>query len=261
MIKALNTAATGMAAQETNVDTISNNISNLNTTGYKKQRAETEDLLYETVTEAGARSSANTQYTVGVQIGSGSKISAIRKTFTQGSPKPTNNPFDLMISGEGFIGISMPNGEIQYTRDGAFSLDNTGTLVTKAGHRVLPGLTFPQNLVSVNISEDGNVDAYLNGQVEPNNLGVIPIFTFANPSGLRAMGGNLYRATSASGAPVQNVPGQNNAGKVQQGFLETSNVRVMDEMTNLIKAQRAYEMNAKVMNVADQMLQTVNNIR
>lgn len=261
MMRALNTAATGMATQETNVTTISNNVANLNTTAYKKQRAEMEDLLYETVTEAGARSAANTQYNVGLQIGSGSRVSAVRKEFTQGAPKLTNNPFDLMINGDGFFGVVLGTGETMYTRDGAFNVDSTGTLVTRQGHRVFPGITFPPGTKSVNITEDGSVEVFLNGQVQPNVVAQIPIFTFINSTGLKSYGGNLYRLTASSGEAIQNIGGQSNAGRIQQGALESSNVSIMNEMTSLIRAQRAYEMNSKVMGIADQMLQTVNNIR
>lgn len=261
MLRALNTAASGMSAQETNVNTISNNIANVNTTGFKKGRAEFEDLLYETVQEAGARSSENTQYNVGVQVGSGSKISAVRKDFTPGSPLVTNNPFDLMINGEGFFGVVAPNGGLTYTRDGSFSVDAQGSLVNKSGLRLFPGFTLPPGTVSVNVSTTGDVDAFSQGATDAQNIGKIPIFTFTNQVGLKSAGGNTYRATSASGAPQQKNAGEAGAGSIQQGTLESSNVKVMNEMTNLIRAQRAYEMNSKVMGVADQMLQATNNIR
>jgi flagellar basal-body rod protein FlgG len=261
MLKALNTAATGMSAMETNVNTISQNIANLNTIGFKKSRTEFEDLLYETQVVAGSRSSNNSRYNVGIQIGSGSKVSAIRKEFTPGSPIVTNRPFDLMVNGEGFFGIILPNGTIQYSRDGAFNVNAQGQFVSKNGYKVFPSITLPPGTLSVNISETGNVEAYMKGQLEPTAIGVIPIFTFVNPVGLRAQGGNLYAVTKSSGQAIQNVPGENNAGSIMQGSLESSNVSVMNEMTGLIKAQRAYEMNAKVMGIADQMLQTINTIR
>ncbi|MCK6593608.1 MAG: flagellar basal-body rod protein FlgG [Bacteriovoracaceae bacterium] len=261
MMRALHTAASGMQAQEANVSTISNNIANVNTIGFKKGRTEFDDLAYETVQEPGANSSANTQYNVGVQIGSGAKVSAIRKEFSVGSPQLTNNPFDLMINGEGFFGIQMPNGELRYTRDGSFNVDGTGTLVNKQGYKVFPNLTFPPNTSSVSISEDGKVDAFVKGTIEPTNIGQIPIFIFVNPVGLKSTGMNLYQVTVASGAPVQGIAGESNAGGLMQGALETSNVSPMTEMTDLIRAQRAYEMNSKVMGVADQMMQTINNIR
>lgn len=261
MLKALNTAASGMAAQEVHVNTISHNIANVNTVGYKKQRAESEDLLYQTVIEAGARSSDDTQYNVGLQVGSGSRVVAVRKELSQGDPQMTKNPYDLMINGDGFFGIELPNGQTRYTRDGAFNVDHQGVLVTKNGYRVLPGITLPPGTVSLVISESGVVEAFQQGQIEPINVGQIPVYTFINPVALRSQGANLYAQTQSSGQPVQQIAGENNAGVIMQGALEASNVSIMNEMTDLIRAQRAYEMNSKVMGVADQMLQTVNNIR
>lgn len=261
MIRALHTAATGMASQEANVSTISNNLANVNTTGFKKGRTEFDDLLYETVQEAGARSSAESEYNVGVQIGSGSKVSATRKVHQQGSPQMTNNPYDLMVNGDGFFGVIGNNGEMKYTRDGSFNVDAQGNLVTRAGQRVFPGVVVPPNIMSINIAENGVVEAFLRNSPQPLNLGQIPVFTFVNPVGMRSEGGNMLGATQASGQAIQMVAGVDNAGIIMQGALESSNVSVMNEMTDLIKAQRAYEMNSKVMGVADQMLQTVNNVR
>ncbi|MBF0314960.1 MAG: flagellar basal-body rod protein FlgG [Oligoflexia bacterium] len=261
MLRALNTAATGMSAQESNVTTIANNIANVNTNGFKKGRTEFEDLLYQTVQEAGARSSANTNYNVGIQLGSGSKVSATRQIHTQGSSIQSNNPFDLMINGEGFFGVVLPNNEVKYTRDGSFSVDSVGSVVTRKGYKLFPGITVPPNTSSVNVTEDGKVDIYVKGQIGPQNVGTIPVFNFMNPAGLRSEGGNLYSQTASSGEAVQGMGGQENVGAIQQGALEASNVSVMNEMTDLIKAQRAYEMNAKVLGIADNMLQTVNNIR
>ena len=261
MMRALNTAATGMAAQEQNVSTISNNIANVNTIGFKKRRVEFQSLMYETVQEAGGRSSFDTRYNVGIQIGSGAKVAAIRKEFTSGTPQITNNPFDLMISGDGFFGIILPNQQVMYTRDGSFNVDRNGVLVTKEGYTVAPSIQVPPNTISVTISDTGLAQAFIKNQMEPVNVGQIPVFTFTNPVGLKAHGKNLYRATMSSGTPVSNIPGQNKAGSVMQGALETSNVSIMNEMTNLIKAQRAYEMNSRVMKVADEMLGTVNNLK
>lgn len=260
-MKALHTAASGMSAQETNVSTISNNIANVNTTGFKRARAEFDDLNYETIQEPGARSSAQTNYNVGVQIGSGARVSATKKEFSIGSPQITSNPFDLMINGEGFFGIIMPNGELKYSRDGSFNVDATGTLVNKQGYKLFPGIVFPPNTSSVTIAENGKVDAYVRGVAEPSSVGQIAVFTFVNPVGLKNSGGNLYQVTVASGVPTQGIPSENNAGALMQGALESSNVSPMTEMTDLIRAQRAYEMNSKVMGVADQMMQTINNIR
>lgn len=261
MIRALHTSATGMAAQESNVNTISNNIANVNTTGFKKARTEFDDLLYETVQEAGAKSSANSEYNVGLQVGSGAKVSATRKIHSQGAPQMTNNPYDMMINGEGFLGIIGSNGELKYTRDGSFNVDAQGNLVTRAGHRVFPGVVVPPNIMKISIAENGQVEAFTRESVEPINLGQIPVFTFVNPTGLRSEGGNLMAATAGSGQAIQNIPGENGSGIIMQGAIEASNVSVMNEMTDLIKAQRAYEMNSKVMGVADQMLQTINNVR
>ncbi len=261
MIKALDTAATGMASQEANVNTISNNLANVNTTGFKKGRTEFSDLLYQTVQESGARSSENSNYAVGHQIGSGSKVESVRKIHSQGNPKVTNNPYDLMINGDGLFGVVDGQGRLFFTRDGKFSVSQGGDLVTTDGMKVFPGLTIPPNTKSLNISEDGNVDAYLANQPEPIQLGQIPVFQFINPAGLSSQGKNLYKQTSSSGLATQMVAGTDNIGIIQQGMLETSNVNIMQEMTDLIKAQRAFEMNSKVMGVADQILQTVNNIR
>ncbi|MBF0297302.1 MAG: flagellar basal-body rod protein FlgG [Oligoflexia bacterium] len=261
MLRALNTAATGMAAQEASINTISNNIANVNTTGFKKGRTEFEDLLYQTTQEAGARSSANSVHNVGTQIGSGSKVSATRKINTIGSPNITNNPFDLMINGDGYFGIVLPNNEVKYTRDGSLSVDNQGTIVTRSGYKLFPGITIPPNTQNVAITEDGKVDIFTKGQVGPQNVGTIPVFTFINPAGLRSEGGNLLSQTVASGEAIQAIGGKENAGAIQQGQLESSNVSIMNEMTDMIRAQRAYEMNAKVLGVADNMLQTVNNIK
>jgi len=250
-----------MAAQESNVNTISNNIANVNTTGFKKSRTEFDDLLYETVQESGAKSSANSEYNVGVQVGSGAKVSATRKVHSQGSPQMTNNPYDLMINGEGFFGIASPTGELKFTRDGSFNVDAQGNIVTRAGHRLFPGVSIPPNVMKINIAEDGTIEAFSRDSIEPINLGQIPVFTFVNPTGLRSDGGNLLSTTAGSGQAIQNIAGQNGSGLLMQGAIEASNVNVMNEMTDLIKAQRAYEMNSKVMGVADQMLQTVNNIR
>jgi len=259
--RALNIAATGMAAQEANVNNISNNIANVNTIGFKRNRTEFEDLSYSTEVNPGSRSSGDSQYSVGIQYGTGAKVSGIKKNFAIGTPNITNNPFDLMIQGDGFFGIILPNETIKYTRDGSFNVDRTGTLVTKKGFRVFPTIIFPQGTTNVKISSTGVVEAYLKDQVEPENLGAIPVFTFNNPPGLKTIGGNLYEVTTSSGPPLQLVAGTNNSGDIMQGALETSNVSIMNEMTNLIKAQRAYEMNSKIMGIADQMLQTVNNLR
>jgi flagellar basal-body rod protein FlgG len=261
MMRALNTAATGMASQEANVNTISNNIANVNTTGFKKERAEFDTLLYHTYKEAGSRTGNNTLHNTGIQIGSGSKLSGVTREFTQGSPQMTNNPFDLMINGDGFFGIILPDQTIRYTRDGSFNVNNQGTLVNSQGYQIFPGFTFPPNTLSVNIAPNGQVDVYVKDQIAPNNVGQLPIFTFTNQTGLKGAGGNLYLETASSGNAANNVAGTGSSGVIMQGALEASNVSIMSEMTNLIKAQRAYEMNGRVMKAADEMLQTTNNLR
>ena len=260
MIRALNTSATGMSAQEQQLNTISNNIANSNTTGYKAQRTEFEDLMYETVNEAGGRSSNDSEYTVGQQVGSGAKVSATRRQHTMGSPQITGNTYDMMIMGDGFFGIQVGN-ETMYTRDGSFDVDAQGVLKTRSGHPLLPGITVPPNTININVAENGIVQAFVKGQSDPIELGQIPVFTFVNPTGLSDKGGNLAARTNASGPAIQRVAGDDNAGVISQGTLESSNVSVMNEMTNMIKAQRAYESNAKVMKVADEMLGTINQIR
>lgn len=261
MIRALNTAATGMASQDANVSTIANNIANVNTNAFKASRAEFDDLLYETVQEAGAKSSPDTSYSVGTQIGSGSKVSAIKKQFSQGLPNITNNPYDLMVNGEGFFGVVGMDGNVSFTRDGSFTVDSTGALVTKSGEKLFPGFTIPQKTHHVNIDAAGGIEAFIDGQTEPVKLGQIPLFQFQNPEGLKSLGGNKYHATIGSGVATQSIAATNGSGQIQQGAIELSNVNVMQEMTNLIKAQRAYEMNSKVMSAADQMLQVVNNVK
>jgi flagellar basal-body rod protein FlgG len=260
MMKALSTAASGMTAQETYVSTISNNIANVNTVGFKRGRTEIDDLGYETIQEPGARSSSSTTYNVGTQIGSGARVSSVRKEFTAGAPQITNNPFDLMVNGEGFFGVIMPNGELKFTRDGSFNVDAQGVLVNKQGYKIYPGFNFPPNTSSVMIAENGKVEAFVKGQTEATSIGQLPVFTFVNAVGLKSVGANLYQVSLSSGQPVQGIAGDSNAGAIMQGALEASNVSPMTEMTDLIRAQRAYEMNSKVMGVADQMMQTINNI-
>lgn len=261
MIRALNTAATGMQSQDSMVNNIANNIANVNTNGFKGSRTEFEDLLYDTVKEAGEQTSGTATHTVGHQVGSGSRVVATRKEFTQGPTQVTSNPYDLSIQGEGFFGIVGPNEERFYTRDGSFTVSASGEIQTKSGHKLYPGFNVPQNTTHLNVAENGNVEAYVKDQVEPIGLGKLPVFSFVNSAGLKSIGGNLYAQTVGSGDPQEQEAGRGPAGSIMQGSLEGSNVNIMSEMTNLIKAQRAYEMNSKVMGVADQMLQTINNVK
>lgn len=261
MIKSLNTAATGMQAQQTNMDVVANNIANSNTTGFKRSRAEFEDLMYQTVREPGAQTGLNSISPTGVQVGLGVKTSAVQKDFAQGSSQVTRNPFDLEIQGAGFFPVQLPDGQIAYTRDGAFKKGPDGLLQDKNGHPLQPQIVIPPEASGVEVSADGTVNVVTANNFEPQNVGQIQLVNFVNPAGLRSMGRNLFMPTNASGFPQQGAPGQNGLGFVAQGQLETSNVNIVDEMVNMITAQRAYETNSKVMQASDQMLQQVNTLR
>jgi flagellar basal-body rod protein FlgG len=261
MLKALNTAATGMQAQQTQLDTIANNMANVSTTGFKKSRAEFEDLLYQTIKEPGAQQSTNTVHPAGVQTGMGVKTSATQKIFEEGAAKITRNPLDLSIEGNGFFPIQMAGGQIGYTRDGTFHKDAAGKIVDKNGNSLIPEITIPANSTGVSISDSGEVLASTLNNPQPQSIGQIQLVSFINPAGLKSMGKNLYMPSSASGTPIQGNPGENNLGSIAQGQLEASNVNVVDEMVNMISAQRSYESNSKVVQAADQMLQYSNNLR
>lgn len=261
-MRALNIAATGMLAQQLNVEVISNNIANLNTTAYKRQRAEFQDLLYENQRRVGADSSDNGNIVpVGVQIGSGVKTAAVYRINLQGSLLNTNNPLDLAIQGRGYFQITMPDGSTSYTRAGSFQLSPTGEIVTADGYVVQPGITLPNNTTSVAINANGQVLATIAGQTNPQNVGQIQLANFPNEAGLSALGGNLLEETAASGAATTGNPGSTAFGNLQQGYLETSNVDIVSEITNLITAQRAYEMNSKALTTADQMSQTLSQVQ
>jgi flagellar basal-body rod protein FlgG len=261
-MRALNIAATGMLAQQTNVEVIANNIANQNTTGFKRQRAEFQDLLYQTDRRAGAQSSdTGTVVPVGVQIGIGVKTAAVYRITTQGNLTTTSNPLDVAIQGRGFFQILQPDGTIAYTRAGSFQLSPTGQIVTADGFVVQPGITFPQNTVAISINQSGQVQAQVAGQTAPQTVGQLQLANFPNEAGLEALGNNLFLETPASGAPSQGNPGTVGFGTINQGLLETSNVDIVSEITNLITAQRAYEMNSKVIQSTDQMLTTLNQIQ
>ncbi|MEK6555903.1 MAG: flagellar basal-body rod protein FlgG [Bdellovibrionota bacterium] len=261
MMKSLNTAATGMKAQQTNMDVIANNLSNVSTMGFKKARAEFEDLLYDNQKEPGAATGMNSISPSGVQVGMGVKTSAVEKDFTQGSTKVTNAAFDLEIQGAGFFPVQTPNGQIAYTRDGAFKKGPDGRIMDKNGNRLQPEITIPAEASGVEISQTGQVMIITGESTQPQNVGQIQLVSFVNPAGLKAVGGNLFVPSASSGLPQQGQPGQNGLGGVAQGQLETSNVNIVDEMVNMITAQRAYETNSKVIQAADQMLQSVNTLR
>lgn len=259
MLRAVHTAATGMEAMQTNLDNVANNLANVNTTSYKKSTAEFQDLFYQTVRAPGTAVSADTTTPTGVQVGVGVKTASVHKEFSQGASKPTNNPMDMLINGDGFFAMQKENGEIVYSRDGAFKIDAQGRMMNSQGHLLQPPITIPPNTAGVSISPTGVVTARDN-EGRNNQIGQIEIVNFVNPSGLAALGGNQYQATDASGAPIQGAPGTNGLGVLEQGHLEASNVNVVNEMVNMIQAQRAYEMNSKVMQAADQMLQVSNNV-
>jgi len=260
-MRSLWTASTGMAAQGLNVDVISNNISNVNTTGFKRGRANFQDLMYQQVKAPGSEaSSAGTKLPTGIQIGLGVKTASVSSIFSEGSFQQTNNPLDMTIQGRGFFQIQLPNGDTGYTRDGKFSVDANGQLVTQNGDQVQPGITIPTDAQAVQVAADGTVSAVQAGGVLAV-LGQIQIADFVNPSGLTHMGSNLFQVSDASGQAVIGNPSENGLGSIGQGMLEMSNVNMVEEMVNLIAAQRAYEMNSKAIQAADEMLQTANNVR
>jgi flagellar basal-body rod protein FlgG len=261
-MRSLNIGATGMLAQQLNVEVISNNIANMNTTAYQRRRAEFQDLLYQNQRRAGAQSSdANTIVPSGVQVGLGVKTAAVYRISEQGNLTLTENPLDLAINGDGFFQITLPSGETGYTRAGSFQLDGDGDIVSVDGFTVQPGLTVPANAIDITINASGQVQASIEGQVAPQNLGQLELSRFPNEAGLLAVGDNLFLETPASGAAQSAAPATAGFGSIQQGFLETSNVNVVEEITNLITAQRAYEMNSKVIETSDQMMATVTNLR
>lgn len=261
MLKALNTAASGMQAQSTSLDTIANNIANVSTTGFKKSRAEFEDLLYQTIKEPGAPQTKNNPHPTGVQVGLGVKTAATQKLFEEGHPQMTRNPLDVAISGKGFFPIQMPTGEVGYTRDGTFHKDASGRISDKNGYPIIPEIIIPPNASGVGIDEKGQVTIRTAEDQVPQVIGQIQLVDFINPAGLKSMGKNLYVPSNASGAPIQGNPGTNNLGMLAQGELEGSNVNIVDEMVDMIRTQRNYESNSKVIQAADQMLQFSNNIR
>jgi flagellar basal-body rod protein FlgG len=258
----LSIAATGMLAQQLNVEVISNNIANLNTTGFKRKRAEFSDLLYQNLRRVGSASSdAGTVVPAGVQVGLGVKPTAVYRIVEQGNLVSTDNPLDVAINGRGYIQVELPTGDTAFTRAGALQRSADGTLVTADGYRVLPGISIPDDAVDVTINAAGEVLVKTQGQVAEQNIGQIQLAVFANEGGLEDTGDNLLLETSASGSPVVGTPGQDGFGTLQQGFLETANVNVVSEITSLINAQRAYEMNSKVIQTSDEMMASLNQIR
>ncbi len=258
-MRALNIAATGLQAQQTNVDVISHNLANMTTTGFKRYRPEFQDLIYDDQRRVGTNSSdVGTIVPTGIQIGLGVKTSGVYRSHEQGTVTVTDNPLDIAIQGRGFFQIILPNGDFAYTRNGAFQLSPEGEIVTIDGYQVSPNIAVPDDAVEISINANGEVEAIIDGQIAPQNLGQFDMVTFINPNGLKAIGDNLYEATEASGDPILDVPGVEGFGTLLQGFLEQSNVNPISEITQLIVAQRAYEMNTKVITASDEMQQALN---
>lgn len=262
MIRALFSAASGMNAQQTNVENIANNIANANTAGFKARRAQFQDLLYQNLIQPGAAASQQTLVPTGLQLGLGTRAVSNEIIFTQGDFTQTDNPLDVVIQGNGFFQLQQPSGQLAYTRAGTFHLNNTGQIVDPNGNLLDPPITIPQNSLSITISNDGTVSYTLPGQSTAQQAGQIQVANFANPSGLNSLGQSLFQQTEASGAPVIGPPGgQDGQGTLLQGYTEQSNVSIVQEFVNLIVSQRAYEANSKVVKAADDMYQQVNNLR
>ena len=261
MIRSLWTAATGMAAQQLNIDVISNNLANVGTSGFKKSRVDFQDLLYQTLRPAGITEAQGVQVPTGVQVGLGTRAAAVSRIFTQGDFQQTENPLDLVIEGDGFFQVLMPDGSVAYTRDGTFKRDAQGRMTTSDGYTLDPEISIPAESTNISVGADGTVSVILPGQSEAQELGRIQIAKFANPAGLSSMGRNLLQKTGASGEPAVDTPGMNGLGTLGHGFIEMSNVKVVEEMVSMITAQRAYEINAKAIQTADDMLNTANNLR
>jgi flagellar basal-body rod protein FlgG len=261
MIRALWTAGTGMNAQQVNLDVIANNIANVNTNGFKRSRATFQDLFYQTLRAQGAETQGGYQVPTGIQIGHGVMLAGVQKIFGQGNYQKTENELDLAIEGAGFFQVLLPTGEVAYTRAGSFKLVSSGRIVTVDGYPLQPTITIPQNTVVISIEADGTVSAKVQGQANLQKIGEIELATFLNPSGLEALGKNLFLETDASGSAITGKPGENGLGTILQGYLEMSNVNIVEEMINLIVAQRAYEINSKAIQAADDMLQMANNVR
>ncbi|AWK86804.1 flagellar basal-body rod protein FlgG [Azospirillum thermophilum] len=261
-MRSLAIGATGMIAQQLNVETISNNIANATTTGFKKQRAEFQDLLYQNFRRIGSTSSdAGTVVPTGVQVGAGVRVAAVARVLEQGNLNVTDNKFDLAINGSGYFQITLPSGDTAFTRAGNFKLSPEGIMVTADGYPVQPNITIPSNAVDVAVNASGEVLVKLDGQVATQNVGQLQLATFANAAGLEAIGDNLFLETPASGQVVTGAPGTPGFGRVVQGALETSNVNVVQEITTLITAQRAYEMNSKIIKTTDEMMQQASQLR
>ncbi len=261
MIRALRTAASGMIAQQLNVDVIANNLANVNTTGFKRSKLEFQDVMYQNLRPSGVSSGGTSLRPVALEIGHGTRATSTERLFTQGNITPTGNPLDIVIEGRGFFQVLQSDGSIAYTRDGALKMDGEGTLVTSEGFIVQPEISFPDGTSNISISIEGMVSVLVAGSDDPQDIGQLELVRFANPGGLEALGRNLYRSTAASGEPQVGNPGQDGLGNLNQGYLELSNVEVVEEMVKLIVAQRAFEISSKAVQTSDQMAELTNNLK
>lgn len=260
MIRSLWISKTGMEGQQTKLDAIAHNLANVGTNGFKRSGVVFEDLMYQNLRQTGAATSEQSQLPTGLQIGMGVRAAATTRNYSQGAMTQTGGQFDVAIEGQGFFQVQLPDGTAGYTRDGGFQLDANGQLVTSAGYAVQPGITIPANARSVTIAKDGTVSITLQGQTAPQPVGQLQLATFVNPGGLDPLGGNLFAETASSGTPNAGAPGANGVGSLRQGFVEGSNVNVVEELVSMIATQRAYEMNSKSIQASDQMLQRLSQI-
>lgn len=261
MIRSLFTAATGMIAQQLNLDVIANNLANVNTPGFKKSKADFQDLMYQIIEEPGTATDQQGASPTGVQVGLGVRPAAVGKIYSQGDFESTGNPLDMAIEGEGFFEVNLPNGDKAYTRSGAFKLNETGVLVTSDGYEVQPAITIPTDALSITVAQDGTVSVRQPGNTTPAVVGQLQTARFQNEAGLRAKGKNLFEETASSGTPTLGTPGENGFGTISQGFLESSNVSVVEEIVAMVTGQRAYEANSKVIQTADTILSTAINVK
>jgi len=261
MIQSLYTASTGMLSQQLQIDTTANNIANVNTIGFKKSRAEFADLMYKVSKYAGTATSDTTQSPTGIETGLGARPTAVSRVFSEGSLKQTNNQLDLAITGQGQFKLELPDGTEVYSRNGAFKLDQNGSIVNADGYAIVPQIVVPEDATNISIGTDGTVSVVQAGQTQATIIGQIQLTNFINPAGLHALGDNLYIETDASGPPIDDIPGQNGLGVLRQGFVELSNVELVEELTDLITGQRAYDANSKVITTSDEMLQTTNQLK
>ena len=261
LIRSLWTSATGMDTQQKNIDVTSNNLANTNTTGFKKSRVNFQDLMYQTINQPGTPNAQGSEIPVGIEVGHGARAGATQKLFTPGSLQSTDNPLDMVIEGDGFFQVERPDGTIAYTRDGSLKQDSEGRLVTSDGYPLQPEIFVPEGATDISITSDGTITARVDGEPEPEELGQVELVRFSNPAGLNSTGRNLYEETVASGDPIVGFAGEDGYGTIAQGYLEMSNVEVVEEMVNMISAQRAYEINSRSIQASDEMLQTASQLK